>query len=240
MTPRLAAAFAELQTDIHELTNDLDGAGIPFLDYRTYAMRVLFPGIEDHPVLKEMEVGCRPSPRGSWGPGAAGAWGPARASWEGGPGPSKPPLAWAPRAQRFLWACGPPCTTQAGQPGSSMRPPACCRGVGWLPHPPGRPSGRPGAQAPVQNRQGCHALWAGASLPAPLGCRGPAPAPGGSVGGDPCLAAAWGAFPSHWLGPGRPGLLTAPCFPGWLPRWGSLSWQMRLLWLRSAVLCDGS
>ncbi|MBV94787.1 Plexin-A1, partial [Eschrichtius robustus] len=48
--------FAELQTDIHELTNDLDGAGIPFLDYRTYAMRVLFPGIEDHPVLKEMEV----------------------------------------------------------------------------------------------------------------------------------------------------------------------------------------
>uniref|UniRef100_A0A5F8GX70 Plexin-A1 n=1 Tax=Monodelphis domestica TaxID=13616 RepID=A0A5F8GX70_MONDO len=51
-------AFAELQTDIHELTNDLDGAGIPFLDYRTYAMRVLFPGIEDHPVLKEMEVGC--------------------------------------------------------------------------------------------------------------------------------------------------------------------------------------
>lgn len=58
MTPRLAAAFAELQTDIHELTNDLDGAGIPFLDYRTYAMRVLFPGIEDHPVLKEMEVGC--------------------------------------------------------------------------------------------------------------------------------------------------------------------------------------
>ncbi|MEE6502137.1 hypothetical protein FKM82_004421 [Ascaphus truei] len=49
-------AFAELQTDIHELTNDLDGAGIPFLEYRTYAMRVLFPGIEDHPVLKEMEV----------------------------------------------------------------------------------------------------------------------------------------------------------------------------------------
>uniref|UniRef100_A0A4W3KHB7 Plexin-A1 n=1 Tax=Callorhinchus milii TaxID=7868 RepID=A0A4W3KHB7_CALMI len=49
-------AFAELQTDIHELTSDLDGAGIPFLDYRTYAMRVLFPGIEDHPVLKELEV----------------------------------------------------------------------------------------------------------------------------------------------------------------------------------------
>uniref|UniRef100_A0A3B4CWW1 Plexin-A1 n=1 Tax=Pygocentrus nattereri TaxID=42514 RepID=A0A3B4CWW1_PYGNA len=52
-------AFAELQTDIHELTQELDGAGIPFLDYRTYAMRVLFPGIEDHPVLKEMEVGVQ-------------------------------------------------------------------------------------------------------------------------------------------------------------------------------------
>lgn len=54
----LSTAFAELQTDIHELTQELDGAGIPFLDYRTYAMRVLFPGIEDHPVLKEMEVRC--------------------------------------------------------------------------------------------------------------------------------------------------------------------------------------
>jgi len=54
--PLFCPAFAELQTDIHELTQELDGAGIPFLDYRTYAMRVLFPGIEDHPVLKEMEV----------------------------------------------------------------------------------------------------------------------------------------------------------------------------------------
>ncbi|XP_051735788.1 plexin-A2 [Ctenopharyngodon idella] len=49
-------AFAELQTDINELTSDLDRAGIPYLDYRTYAMRVLFPGIEDHPVLRELEV----------------------------------------------------------------------------------------------------------------------------------------------------------------------------------------
>lgn len=49
-------AFAELQTDINELTSDLDRAGIPHLDYRTYAMRVLFPGIEDHPVLRELEV----------------------------------------------------------------------------------------------------------------------------------------------------------------------------------------
>lgn len=52
----LLPAFAELQTDINELTSDLDRAGIPHLDYRTYAMRVLFPGIEDHPVLRELEV----------------------------------------------------------------------------------------------------------------------------------------------------------------------------------------
>lgn len=59
-------AFAELQTDIHELTSDLDGAGIPFLDYITYTMRVLFPGIEDHPVLRDLEVrssaSAQPSP----------------------------------------------------------------------------------------------------------------------------------------------------------------------------------
>lgn len=54
--PPLPPAFAELQTDINELTSDLDRAGIPHLDYRTYAMRVLFPGIEDHPVLRELEV----------------------------------------------------------------------------------------------------------------------------------------------------------------------------------------
>uniref|UniRef100_A0AAY4DJD6 Sema domain-containing protein n=1 Tax=Denticeps clupeoides TaxID=299321 RepID=A0AAY4DJD6_9TELE len=48
-------AFAELQTDIQELTNDMDGVKIPFLEYRTYTMRVMFPGIEDHPVLKELD-----------------------------------------------------------------------------------------------------------------------------------------------------------------------------------------
>ncbi|XP_043357276.1 plexin-A3 isoform X4 [Dermochelys coriacea] len=44
-------AFAELQTDINELTNNLDGVKIPFLDYRTYALRVLFPG-EEPPLLR--------------------------------------------------------------------------------------------------------------------------------------------------------------------------------------------
>ncbi|XP_016295597.1 plexin A3 [Sinocyclocheilus anshuiensis] len=48
-------AFAELQTDIQELTNDMDGVKIPFLEYRTYTIRVMFPGIEEHPVLKELD-----------------------------------------------------------------------------------------------------------------------------------------------------------------------------------------
>lgn len=57
----MPAAFAELQTDIQELTNDMDGVKIPFLEYRTYTMRVMFPGIEEHPVLKELDV-CAASP----------------------------------------------------------------------------------------------------------------------------------------------------------------------------------
>jgi hypothetical protein len=38
----------------------MDGVQIPFLDYRTYAVRVLFPGIEAHPVLKELDVSLLP------------------------------------------------------------------------------------------------------------------------------------------------------------------------------------
>ncbi|XP_067403019.1 plexin-A3 [Emydura macquarii macquarii] len=45
-------AFAELQTDINELTNNMDGVQIPFLDYRTYALRVLFPGTDEPPLLR--------------------------------------------------------------------------------------------------------------------------------------------------------------------------------------------
>ncbi|XP_036358669.1 plexin-A1 isoform X4 [Octopus sinensis] len=46
-------AFAELQTDMTELNNDMSGqVSIPFWDYRTYCMKVLFPGDKDHPVTK--------------------------------------------------------------------------------------------------------------------------------------------------------------------------------------------
>uniref|UniRef100_A0A1B6HCH7 Sema domain-containing protein n=1 Tax=Homalodisca liturata TaxID=320908 RepID=A0A1B6HCH7_9HEMI len=45
-------AFAELQTEMTDLTGDLTSGGIPFLDYRTYAMKILFPSTEDHAVLQ--------------------------------------------------------------------------------------------------------------------------------------------------------------------------------------------
>ncbi|XP_015599492.1 plexin-A2 [Cephus cinctus] len=45
-------AFAELQTEMTDLTGDLTSGGIPFLDYRTYAMKILFPNIDNHVVLQ--------------------------------------------------------------------------------------------------------------------------------------------------------------------------------------------
>ncbi|CAF1555435.1 unnamed protein product, partial [Rotaria sordida] len=39
--------FAELQTDIGEITNDLSHSGVPYNDYRTYCMKVLFPNATD-------------------------------------------------------------------------------------------------------------------------------------------------------------------------------------------------
>lgn len=44
-------AFAELQTDILDLTADLENSGIPTLDHVNYIMKVFFPGVSDHPVL---------------------------------------------------------------------------------------------------------------------------------------------------------------------------------------------
>lgn len=49
-------AFTELQTEMTDLTDDLEHGGIPYLDYRIYAMKVLFPNSTDHAVLKEMQI----------------------------------------------------------------------------------------------------------------------------------------------------------------------------------------
>lgn len=50
------AAFAELQTDVSDLTSDLGLVGIPFWDFRTYMFKVLFPGSKDHPILHNRNV----------------------------------------------------------------------------------------------------------------------------------------------------------------------------------------
>ena len=47
----LLTAFAELQTEVTDLTSDLNVTGIPFWDYKTYTFKVLFPSHTDHPVL---------------------------------------------------------------------------------------------------------------------------------------------------------------------------------------------
>ncbi|CAL4079642.1 unnamed protein product [Meganyctiphanes norvegica] len=55
-------AFAELQTDMTDLTADLQSSGIPTLDHRAYVMKVLFPGVMDHPILHDNKIrmnGCR-------------------------------------------------------------------------------------------------------------------------------------------------------------------------------------
>ncbi|KAG1655459.1 Plexin-A4 [Nymphon striatum] len=53
-------AFAELQTEMTDLTSDVTSGGIPFLDYRSYAMKILFPQSDDHPVLREFDIPIDP------------------------------------------------------------------------------------------------------------------------------------------------------------------------------------
>ncbi|KAF0309517.1 Plexin-B [Amphibalanus amphitrite] len=49
-------AFAELQTDITDLTADLESTGIPIFDHRTFVMKVFFPGVTDHPILGDPKL----------------------------------------------------------------------------------------------------------------------------------------------------------------------------------------
>ncbi|QQP52047.1 Plexin A [Caligus rogercresseyi] len=51
-------AFTELQTEITELGIELQQGGIPFLNYRTYCVRILFPSW-DRPELQRKEKGLR-------------------------------------------------------------------------------------------------------------------------------------------------------------------------------------
>lgn len=53
---KFVAAFAELQTDMTDLTADLENSGIPTLDHTSYIMKVFFPGVSDHPILNSQKV----------------------------------------------------------------------------------------------------------------------------------------------------------------------------------------
>lgn len=50
------SAFAELQTDMTDLTADLESSGIPMLDHNEYILKVFFPGVRDHPILNNPKV----------------------------------------------------------------------------------------------------------------------------------------------------------------------------------------
>jgi len=49
-------AFAELQTDMTDLTMELESSGIPLLDHRTFVMKVFFPGVGDHPLFVDPRI----------------------------------------------------------------------------------------------------------------------------------------------------------------------------------------
>ena len=49
-------AFAELQTDMTDLTMDLEVSGIPLLDHRTFVTKVFFPGVGDHPLFLDPRI----------------------------------------------------------------------------------------------------------------------------------------------------------------------------------------
>lgn len=52
----IVSAFAELQTDMTDLTADLESSGIPTLDHNEYILKVFFPGVRDHPILSDPKV----------------------------------------------------------------------------------------------------------------------------------------------------------------------------------------
>lgn len=43
-------------TEMTDLTSDLLGSGIPFLDYKVYAERVFFPGYRESPLHRDLGV----------------------------------------------------------------------------------------------------------------------------------------------------------------------------------------
>lgn len=46
----------DLMTEMMDLSSDVGGPGIPFLDYRTYAERIFFPGQRGAPLSQNLDL----------------------------------------------------------------------------------------------------------------------------------------------------------------------------------------
>uniref|UniRef100_A0AAY4BPC8 Sema domain-containing protein n=1 Tax=Denticeps clupeoides TaxID=299321 RepID=A0AAY4BPC8_9TELE len=53
---RCKKEFTDLMTEMMDMSSDLVGSGIPFLDYRTYAERIFFPGHQEPPLRRGLDV----------------------------------------------------------------------------------------------------------------------------------------------------------------------------------------
>ncbi|KAI7793973.1 plexin-B1 isoform X2 [Triplophysa rosa] len=53
---RCKKEFTDLMTEMMDVSSDLMGSGIPFLDYRRYSERIFFPGHRDSPLRRDLDV----------------------------------------------------------------------------------------------------------------------------------------------------------------------------------------
>ncbi|KAM9444937.1 plexin-B1 [Clarias gariepinus] len=57
---RCKKEFTDLMTEMMDMSSDLVGSGIPFLDYHNYAERIFFPGHRESPLKRDLDVpACR-------------------------------------------------------------------------------------------------------------------------------------------------------------------------------------
>uniref|UniRef100_A0A8C5CR75 Plexin b1b n=1 Tax=Gadus morhua TaxID=8049 RepID=A0A8C5CR75_GADMO len=53
---RCKKEFTDLMTEMMDMSSDLVGSGIPFLDYKKYAERIFFPGHRESPLRRDLDV----------------------------------------------------------------------------------------------------------------------------------------------------------------------------------------
>ncbi|XP_038126425.1 plexin-B1-like [Cyprinodon tularosa] len=53
---RCKKEFTDLMTEMMDMSSDLVGSGIPFLDYRAFAERIFFPGHQESPLRRDLDV----------------------------------------------------------------------------------------------------------------------------------------------------------------------------------------